>query len=123
MENLVPRMGKRPLAVGPTDKLFLVTRADLIPGSQAVQAAHAFREFIEKHPEVDRAWYRQSNHLAFLATANMAELENLLEQARILGLPVAAFHEPDRGGELTAIAIGPGSKARRLVGALPLALV
>jgi hypothetical protein len=48
-------------------KLHLVTRRDLSPGQQAVQAAHALREFIQHHPEVDRDWYERSNTLALLA--------------------------------------------------------
>lgn len=48
-------------------KLFLVTRSDLPPGQQAVQAAHALREFVELYPEEDRLWYERSNTLAFIA--------------------------------------------------------
>jgi len=32
-------------------KLYLITREDLPPGQQAVQAAHALREFGEHHPD------------------------------------------------------------------------
>ena len=48
-------------------KLYLVTRADLPPGVQAVQAAHAMREFVDLYPEAEAAWYRESNTLALLA--------------------------------------------------------
>lgn len=62
-------------------KLFLITRADLPPGQQAVQAAHAFREFVEEHREAEAAWYRSSNHLAFLSAKDEPALEALLKEA------------------------------------------
>ncbi len=102
------------------EKLFLVTRADLPDGQQAVQAAHAMREFAEHHPEVERAWYSKSNTLAFLAVPDEAALGVLLEKARRRDIPAASFHEPDRNNEMTAIALGPA--ARSLVSNLPLAL-
>jgi len=44
-----PHLGAAQAAV-PTLKLYLVTRADLSPGQQAVQAAHALREWVEGFP-------------------------------------------------------------------------
>lgn len=102
------------------EKLFLIVRADLSVAQRAVQAAHALREFSEHHPEVDRAWYTSSNHLALLEVPDMRALEALLIRALDRELPVVGFHEPDRDGELTAIALGPSG--RRLVRGLPLAL-
>ena len=101
-------------------KLFLVTRADLPPGQQAVQAAHALREFTERCPEEDRAWYHASNTLALLVVEDEKHLRTLVQNAEKRGLPHARFHEPDRGGELTAAAIGPSGK--KLVSRLSLAL-
>lgn len=43
----------------------------------------------------------------------------LLEKARLKNIPVAAFYEPDRNNELTAIAMGP--KGKKLTQKLPLA--
>lgn len=101
-------------------KLFLITRADLSAGQQAVQAAHAMREFAEHHPEIERVWYRESNTLAFLVVSDERALGVLLKRARRRDVPAAAFHEPDRNNEMTAIALGPA--ARSLVSNLPLAL-
>ncbi len=92
-------------------KLFLVTRRDLSPGQQAVQAAHAMREFQHKHPDLERTWYEASNTLALLVVDDEPALERLLERARWKGLAVSGFREPDRQNELTAIAIEPRGKS------------
>jgi hypothetical protein len=120
MENMGAHLGSRSLVVGPTDKLFLVTREDLPPGVQAIQTAHALREFVAHHPEIDQAWYTRSNYLAMLAVPNEEALWGLFNRAVDRGFSVAPFHEPDRGNELTAFALEPA--ARRLVSSLPLAL-
>ena len=101
-------------------KLFLITRRDLSPGQQAVQAAHAMREFKQEHPQVEQVWYETSNTLALLEVEDEPALKNLLERARWKGVSASAFYEPDRGNELTAIALGPDGK--RLCQALDLAL-
>lgn len=101
-------------------KLYLVVRGDLPPGLQAVQAAHALRQWCEEFPAEDRIWYRESNTLALLAIPNEAALGVLLAAAKRRRCPVAAFNEPDRNNELTAIALGPQGKT--LTRNLPLAL-
>ncbi len=102
------------------DKLYLVTRADLSPGSQAVQAVHAMREFVAWYPELDKLWYERSNFLAFLVVPNEEALSRLLKQAEGRLIPVVGFREPDLGESLTAIALA--SNAKGLVRRLPLAL-
>lgn len=64
-----------------TAKLFLVTRSDLSPAKQAIQAAHALQEFNLDHPEVAKDWHKTSNHLAVLSVKNENELRSLLEEA------------------------------------------
>ena len=107
--------------MAPPARLYLVVRADLPPGQQAVQAAHAMREFAAHHPETERAWYESSNTLALLTVEDEAALRALLMQAFPKGLKVSPFHEPDRGGEMTAVAFEPGAK--KLMRRLPLALI
>ncbi len=102
------------------DKIYLVTRSDLPLGSQAVQAAHALREFAATHPELDKLWYERSNYLALLAVPDETALSRLLERAERRLIPVVGFREPDLGGALTAVALAPGGKG--LVRGLPLAL-
>lgn len=100
------------------DKLYIVVRADLKPGLQAAQACHALRLFVEEHPEIDRAWYANSNNLVLLQIPNEAEL---LELHKSLGdIPSSLFREPDVNDEATAIAIAPSG--RRSISNLPLLL-
>ncbi len=115
-----PRSESIEAAKMPIPKIYLVVRGDLPAGLQAVQAAHALRQFVEEHPETDRAWFEQSNTLALLALPNEATLGVLLVRASRHKVPVSAFREPDRGNELTAIALGPQGK--QLTKHLPLAL-
>lgn len=103
-------------------RLYIVTRADLAPGLQCAQACHTLRAFVAEHPELERAWYEQSNTLVVLEVPDESALAALEARARALGAPVAAFREPDLDDALTGVALGPGSGAWRLVSSLPLAL-
>jgi len=104
------------------DKLYLITRADLSPGRQAVMMAHALREFTQNYPEIDRDWYTTSNYIAALAVPDVNDLTSLFETANSLNLAVAPFYEPDFNDELSAIAIQPSSLTVNLCKKLPLAL-
>ena len=98
----------------------MVTRADLPPGIQAVQAAHAVIEFAITHPRLTAAWHAASNTLVILVVPDELALGWLEQDATAAGLRVAPFHEPDLGDALTAVAIEPA--AGRLLRRLPLAL-
>jgi hypothetical protein len=104
------------------ERLFLITRADLRPGQQAVQAAHALRQYGAEHPESDREWFEGSNTLALLAVPDERALKALVSRAFDRGLKMGVFEEPDLGGQVTAVALEPSSEARRLCRSLPLAL-
>jgi len=104
------------------DKLVLVIRSDLRPGQQAVQAAHAMRQFAFQHPDADRSWFERSNTLALLSVSDEAALERLADRADDLDLKLSVFREPDLGNSLTAIALEPGPRSQRLCRNLPLAL-
>ncbi len=102
------------------EKLYVVVRGDLVPGSQAVQAMHATRQFVEEHREREAIWFAESNHIAFLSVPGERELLALREEARFRGLLSSRFEEPDLGGQSTAIVLPP--EARRLCSRLGLAL-
>ena len=60
--------------INPTEKLRIVTRRDLHIGYQAVQAGHAAIQFQHEHQVEAKAWYTQSNYLAFLSVDDETEL-------------------------------------------------
>jgi len=99
--------------------LYLVTRADLAPGTQACQAAHSAFDFAVAFPELTRSWHDASNTLVILAVRDELELAWLCQDAAAAGFRLAQVHEPDLAGALTAAALEPS--AARLVGRLRLA--
>lgn len=96
-----------------------MTRADLPPAVQAVQAAHAALEFSVRHPAAAAAWAAAGGSLLILAARDELALCWLLDDAARSGHPAAAFREPDLGGALTAVAV---HQAGRLCARYPLAL-
>lgn len=100
----------------------VITRKDLSPGYQAVQAAHAAIEFQHEHPEIAKQWNTESKYLVFLSVPNEQSLLKLLIKAQDCNLNYSAFYEPDIGNQLTAIAIEPSEKSMKLCSNIPLAL-
>jgi hypothetical protein len=94
-------------------RLYVVTRGDLSPGQQAVQAIHA--ALLLASPE---RW--GSTTIALLAAAGLPDLLALASRAEDRGAHHALFHEPDLDGAPTALAIA-GEDGRRLCARLPLA--
>lgn len=111
---------KPPIKMG--DKLYLITRRDIPPSYQAVQSCHALRQFTAEHPDTDAEWFASSNYLALLSASDEVELMELIVKARANDVRWSAFHEPDVGGKITAIALEPGTKTTELCRHLPLAL-
>lgn len=103
-------------------KLYVVSRRDLNPGSQAVQGMHALTEFSMYYPREYEAWYRESNHLCFLSVSTERDLEILCGKLFRGGVIHCTFREPDLGMSLTAVAIEATDQASELVNDLPLAL-
>lgn len=87
-----------------------------------VQSIHAGIQFIFEHPEYAEAWFKQSNYLGFLSVANEDELNKLIELAKNNNITFSIFREPDIGDQITAIALAPGPKTKKLCSKLPLAL-
>jgi len=100
--------------------LYLVTRANLAPGTQACQAAHAALDFAVIYPDLVGDWHASSNTLVILAARDELELAWLCRDAESADLRTVRFHEPDLAGALTAAAFEPA--AARLLRAFPLAL-
>ena len=103
-------------------KLYVVTRADLPPGVQAVQGMHAALDFSVAHPDIVRQWNEISNYLCFLSCPDEPALAQLALTAQMEKIPCVRFREPDLEDELTAIALAPSIVTRQLCSHLPLAL-
>ena len=103
-------------------KLIVITRRDLSPGYQAVQAAHAAIEFQHEHPNIAKEWNTYSKYLVFLTVENEEALNHYLEKIKFYDLKHTIFTEPDIDNQLTAIAIEPSERTQKLVSRLPLAL-
>lgn len=88
----------------------------------SVQAMHAAIQFQHDHPEYAKTWYRQSNYLGFLSVGNERMLQNIIEQAAKNDIQCSVFREPDIENQITAIALAPGPKSKKLCSRLPLAL-
>lgn len=104
------------------DKLYVITRQDLEPGYQAVQSMHALRQFTAEHPEIDKLWFDNSNYLGLLSVEDEVALYKLTEEAQRLNIQFSIFREPDIGNQMTAIALAPGPKSKKLCSRLKLAL-
>jgi len=83
---------------------------------------HALRQFTAEHPEIDKLWFEQSNYLGLLSVSDEKELMSLIEQATAHEISFSIFREPDVDNEVTAIALAPGPKSKKLCSRLPLAL-
>ena len=87
-----------------------------------MQSIHAAIQFKFEHPEISLNWFEKSNYLGLLSTTNEEELKRLIEQAAEHGIAHSVFREPDIDNQITAIALAPGPKSKKLCSRLPLAL-
>jgi hypothetical protein len=75
-----------------------------------------------EHPEIHSEWYKNSNYLGLLSVANEAELQRLIEQATLHDIRFSVFREPDIDNQITAIALSPHPKSKKICSNLKLAL-
>ena len=102
--------------------MYIAVRADMTPGLQAAQAVHAAFHFWADWPSMALAWVRDSNFLVVVAVPDELALADLAARAVEEGIARTLVREPDLGNTITAVALQPGSEARRLCAELPLAL-
>lgn len=103
------------------DKLYVITRNDLNYGQQASQLCHALRQFNNDHPEIDRAWFENSNYICLLAVESEDDLIKLISKLEQLNLKYSKFNEPDYNNALTAICVEPGKNSKRILKNIKLA--
>jgi hypothetical protein len=103
-------------------KLYVITRADLPPGHQATQSAHAAFAFSQAQPDLTGQWHRKSKFLILLAVPDALALEVVAQRIEMAGITCVRWREPDWDNELTALAVAPHPATSRLLANLPLAL-
>lgn len=101
-------------------KLFVITRADLTPAQQAVQAVHAALTFARDWTGTFVTDRLDEAPLVLCAAPDELTLCWLIEEARRTHITLSAFYEPDLDGALTAVCLEPAG--RRLAAHYPLAL-
>ena len=100
-------------------KLYVLVRADLPPGLQGAQAAHAAFHFSVDHPDLTARWVRDSNYLILLAVPDEQALLRLTRRVEAAGVTFSLVREPDMADEATAVAVAP-SRSARVFANLPL---
>lgn len=98
-----------------SNKLYILTRRDLPIGYQAVQAAHALREFSNLFPDADREWFGDSNSIIILTCSSYKEFQKLLHKADMQGFQYASFKEPDIAHQITAAAFVPHDEIKHFL--------
>lgn len=98
-----------------TNKLYIVVNQNLSEGAKIAQSIHAFRMFLEKHSEIERAWYESSNCIVVLSIKDTKALEQLIFEARYYKIRLSVFREPDSPAEITAIALEPSAKTKQIL--------
>ncbi len=91
-------------------------------GDQLAQSCHCCFQFSHDHPHLAERWLKESNYICILEIDNEPELVKLWEQAIALDIPASRFIEPDFDDSLTAIALAPGPKSKKLCSQLRLAM-
>jgi peptidyl-tRNA hydrolase len=99
-----------------------VVRKDLKPGAILAQSVHASFAFSQEHPEITKKWMMESNYIGILEIESEEKLFKLINDALREGIASAMFREPDLDNSLTAIALEPGPKSKKLCSNLKLAL-
>ena len=99
-----------------------MTREDILPGYQGVQAGHAAIKFQWEHSQLAKNWFDNSQYLIYLTVPGESFLEILIDKAQRRGICYSVFREPDIDNQITAVAFEPGDETRKLTQHLPLML-
>jgi len=77
---------------------------------------------MKAHFELTSTWMDVSNYICILEAKDAAELQELTLCAAKEDIAYSIFKEPDMNDAITAIALAPGKKTKKLCSKLPLAL-
>jgi peptidyl-tRNA hydrolase len=104
------------------DKLYIIVRNDLRPGQQMAQSLHAAFHFYHDHSQIAKNWIEASDFICSLQVPNEDELYYLIRRAELDEIPITIYRESDLDDTITAIALAPGERTRRLCMGLKLAM-
>lgn len=90
-------------------KLYVLTRRDLSPSQQAVQAGHAVAEFLLRGPKT--VW--DNGTLVYLGVQNEYDLKRWCHKLNLKEISYSLFREPDRNNEITSLAAVSDEKVFR----------
>jgi hypothetical protein len=94
--------------------IYILTRADLPPTDQAIQACHAGMEICKKHPT------DHPERLVMLSVPDQDHLLSWSDRLHRAGIEHACFEEPDHDRSWTALATAPIQGGLKMFGSLPL---
>jgi peptidyl-tRNA hydrolase len=94
----------------------------LAPGAILAQSCHVAFRFADEYRYATNKWMDNSEYICILEIDNEAELVKLWEKSKQENIPSSSFVEPDYNNSLTAIALAPGPKSKKLCSNLKLAL-
>lgn len=83
---------------------------------------HALADFTQQYPLQTKEWAEKSNSLVTLSVKEEVELIKLMDKLSKESIKFSAFKEPDIDHQITAIAIEPCDRARKICSYIPLAL-
>jgi hypothetical protein len=92
-----------------------------LPGEKLAQSCHAAFTFAHEHGDITDLWINESNYICILET-NEKELLELLDLAMLNDIRFSIFREPDMGDMITAVALSPGPKSKKLCSGFRLGL-
>lgn len=98
----------------------IICRADITPGYQVVQSAHAIADFAYEFPTKFKEWKEDTNSIVCLSVKDEEGLLKLFEKLS-KSTPCSKFYEPDVDA-YTAICVYGSPKIRKSLSHLPLVL-
>lgn len=86
------------------------------------QSCHVVFNFSQEYPNETKKWMIESNYIAILNCNNEFDLNKLIEKCILNNIKFSVFKESDYDNTVTAVALEPGVKSKKITSSFPLAL-
>ena len=90
-------------------------------GAKLAQSCHCAFTFAIEHFEITKNWINISNYITILEINDEYNLNIFLSKIKERNIIYSVFREPNMNNEITAIALEPGEKSKKLCRSLKLA--